>query len=163
MPDTRRVRERGIMPVNGFSVPCGVSIVMVSPTLTASCFARSCPRKMPSWLVLVSRIRDRSACPDTIDFSISVTDASSAGSMPLKLMKASLLGEDASARPIIAGAAPTTRGTLRSASISGLIVLDAGRLEHEDVGGRAENPVAQLALQAGHQRERDDERHHADG
>ena len=38
--------------------------------------------------------------------------------MPLKLMNASALGDDASARPMIAGAAPTTRGILRSASIS---------------------------------------------
>ena len=30
-PATRRVRERGIIPVNGFRVPWGVSTVMLSP------------------------------------------------------------------------------------------------------------------------------------
>ena len=31
-----------------------------------------------------------------------------------------------------------------------------------DVRGRAEDPIAQLLLEPGHQRQRDDERHHAD-
>ena len=44
----------------------------------------------------------------------------------------------------------------------GAIVLYARGLEHERVRGRAENAIAQLALQAGHHRHRENEREHAD-
>ena len=43
------------------------------------------------------------------------------------------------------------------------VVGDAGGLVDEDVRGRSEDARLQLALQAGHQRQRDDQRHHADG
>jgi hypothetical protein len=45
----------------------------------------------------------------------------------------------------------------------GLVVLDSTRLPYVDVGHRPEDAVAQLALQSGHQRERDHERHDAHG
>ena len=62
-----------------------------------------------------------------------------------------------------AGAAPTMRGILRKRRNFGAIVLNASCLEHEDVCSRAENAIAQLALQPRHHRQRDDEREHADG
>ena len=45
----------------------------------------------------------------------------------------------------------------------GAVVGDAAGLPDVDVRVRAEDAVAQLLLQAGHQRQRDDQRHHADG
>ena len=45
----------------------------------------------------------------------------------------------------------------------GVVVLDAAGLPDVDVRRRAEDAIAQLALQAGHQRQRDDQRHDADG
>src|SRR5439155_14056413 len=44
----------------------------------------------------------------------------------------------------------------------GAVVDDAALLPDVHVRVRSENAVAELALEAGHQRERDDERHHAD-
>jgi hypothetical protein len=41
-------------------------------------------------------------------------------------------------------------------------VADAAGLEHGDVRGRPEQPVTQLVLQAGHQRQRDEECHDPD-
>ena len=45
----------------------------------------------------------------------------------------------------------------------GVDVLDAAGLEDVDVRRRTDDAIAQLALQSGHQRERDEQRHHADG
>ncbi len=67
------------------------------------------------------------------------------------------------ALPITAGAAPITPGTALNFCDFGVVVGDAGGLVDEDVRGGPENARLQLALQPGHQRERDDERHHADG
>ena len=39
---------------------------------------------------------------------------------------------------------------------------DAARLQHVDVGRRTDDAVAQLALEAGHQRQRDEQSHDAD-
>ena len=44
----------------------------------------------------------------------------------------------------------------------GLVVHDAAGLEHIHVGLRPEDAIAQFLLQAGHQRQRDHHRHHAD-
>ena len=45
----------------------------------------------------------------------------------------------------------------------GVDVLDTAGLEDVDVRGRADDAIAELALQAGHQRERDEQRHDPDG
>ena len=122
MPATRTRTDRGITP-SGESVPCVVSRVTVSPTDTPSCPARSCPSRMPgrpstpsasvrgirSWIL-----------PFRIALWISVTSTSSAGSIPFTVMKASLRLVDAMALPRIAGPAPTTPGTLRTAATSAL-------------------------------------------
>ena len=41
-----------------------------------------------------------------------------------------------------------------------LVVLNAADMPHVNVCSRAEDPIAQLSLQPGHQGERNDERHH---
>ena len=82
--------------------------------------------------------------------------------MPLIVMNASAAAPTTSALPRMAGAAPTTCGHRRSCADLGVVVGDAAVLPDVDVRGGAEDAVAQLALQAGHQRQRDDERHHAD-
>ena len=94
---------------------------------------------------------------------MSVTVASSSGSMPLKLMNASAPADDAIAAPDEGGGCADDARNLAQRRDFGAIVLNAGCLEHEDVRGRAEDAIAQLALQAGHHRHRDDEREHADG
>ena len=45
----------------------------------------------------------------------------------------------------------------------GLVVGDAGRLPHVDVGGRAQDAGLQFLLEAGHQGEGDDQGHDPDG
>ena len=45
----------------------------------------------------------------------------------------------------------------------GPCIDNAARLPHEHVRIRPEDPIAQLRLQAGHQRQRDHERHDANG
>jgi hypothetical protein len=45
----------------------------------------------------------------------------------------------------------------------GAVILDAGALPHEDVRCRSKDAIAQLLLESGHDRKRDDQRHHADG
>ena len=45
----------------------------------------------------------------------------------------------------------------------GAVIRDAAALPDVDVRVRRENPVADLLLQAGHQRQGDDQRHDADG
>ena len=79
--------------------------------------------------------------------------------MPLKLMNASAPGDDASAAPDDRRRRADDSRDLAQRRDLGAVVLDAGRLEDEDVRRRAENAIAQLALQARHHRHRDDERH----
>ena len=60
------------------------------------------------------------------------------------------------------GAAPMTSGISRRRFRRRPRVLDATHLEDAHVSGRSDEPIAQLALQARHQRQRDQQRHHAD-
>ena len=150
------------MPI-GDSVPSGVVTSTESPTTTPSLRARSLPSRMrvglavwqPASVVETARVR--------IAPPMSVTLGSSAGSMPLSVMNAALAGcgdqrlaenrrRGAQRRP-----APGA-----SFAASALVVGDAAALPDEDVRVRAEDAIAQLLLQPGHQRQRDDERHDAD-
>ena len=83
--------------------------------------------------------------------------------MPFTVMNASSRLVDMSALPRTAGPAPTTPGIFRSALHLGPVVGEPSGLRQIDVRHGAEQFGTQLALEARHQRERDDERHHADG
>ena len=86
MPATRSRRARGIMPI-GESVPSGVRTVTESPTDTPSWAARSLPRRShPARRSRTAARSDSGAAAHRA--ADAVTSASSAGSMPFRVMKA---------------------------------------------------------------------------
>ena len=83
--------------------------------------------------------------------------------MPLKLMNASALGvDDERLAEDRRRRADDVRHLAQRLDL-GAVVRDAASASRRRRARSTEDAIAQLALQAGHQRQRDDERHHADG
>ena len=90
---------------------------MLSPTFTPSCFARSCAEHDAVVVVLVPRLQVLELARD--HRFLDVGDGRlELGLDTLEADERIGAADDAIARPMSAGAAPTTRGILRSASIS---------------------------------------------
>ena len=81
----------------------------------------------------------------------------------LDLQRQVLGGARDEAHPLHHGCGADDVGQLANALEVPLGVFDAADLEHVDVRRRSDETIAQLALQAGHQREGDEESHHPDG
>ncbi len=160
MPTTRRRVTRGSMP-SGDRRPRGDVTVTTSPTATLSVRASALPSSTgagPS----VGRSSARSASGDVFAIT-SVTVRSSDGTIPLSLATAPPLPLVSSTWPCSAGAAPATPGQGTDLLDHRPVVAQGLRADAEDadVRRRAEDAGADLGLQAGHQAERDQKRHHA--
>ena len=156
-------RRLPIVGPKGDSGPSGVITVTVSPTLHPQLIGERLPDRDARQLVRPAARRAPTANPTCMRSRTSVTSPSVAGSMPLTVMNACCSPAVTSALPSTIGEAPVTRGTCFSRRMS---PCDVGQplahMPHVDVRRRADDAVAQFALQPGHQRERDDQRHHAD-
>ena len=111
VPATRSDRGGRMCGQFGVRTKFGAVTDTVSPRFTPRLLARSAPRRMPS-----SDPSDASSAsidPLWNDAASAVTPPSRCGSMPLMLTNASSLALTR-ARPRMAGAAPTTPGTVRS-------------------------------------------------
>ena len=150
------------MPVNGFNVPCGVSRLIRVADAHAELLRQILAQHDAVEIVLVSRLQILELARHHRLLDVRH------GRLELGL-DAFEADERIGARRRRHRAADARRGcandlrNLAQRVDFGAIVLNAGGLEHERVCGRAENAIAQLALQARHHRHRDNEREHADG
>ena len=159
-PTTSNGRGRANMP-SGVRVPCGLISCTRSPTFTSSTSARSVPIRIPgtSSGPRVERVGGALA-----NRGLQLRDghlARRVDALDVDEPQALLAGDHRLAEQ-------RRRRALHARQLQHLLdlgvdVLDAADLEDVDVRGRADDAIAQLALQAGHQRERDEQRHHADG
>ena len=156
-PDAWAANRRPDLIVN-FDDMMPISSPTLSPNVLASVWPRMMPGKSSG-----ARLVNASSAPLVIARRISVTSGSSAGSIPLiSIGVGSSRDTISNPLPMMPGAEPATPGIFTRASSLSRESKGAD-LVHVDVRLRADDAIAHLALDAGHERERDDERHHADG